>query len=48
MENWCYDRDTVAKISRHYVTGEPLPGKLFDKLAVLRKYMAGVCVCVFE
>ncbi|KAG7384056.1 hypothetical protein PHYPSEUDO_003026 [Phytophthora pseudosyringae] len=39
MENFCYDKDTIAAISGHYKTGEPLPAELFEKLKSARNYM---------
>lgn len=41
MENWCYHRPTVARISGHYETGEPLPDDLFEKLKASRTFRAG-------
>jgi oligopeptidase A len=41
MENWCYHRPTVASISGHYETGEPLPDELFEKLNASRTFRAG-------
>ncbi|MGZ0166813.1 MAG: M3 family metallopeptidase [Planctomycetales bacterium] len=41
MENWCYHRPTVASISGHYETGEPLPDDLFEKLKASRTFRAG-------
>jgi oligopeptidase A len=41
MENWCYDRDTVRRISAHVDTGEPLPDELFEKLRAARTYRSG-------
>jgi oligopeptidase A len=41
MENWCYHRPTVASISGHYETGEPLPEELFQKLNASRTFRAG-------
>ncbi|NQV26414.1 MAG: M3 family metallopeptidase [Rhodopirellula sp.] len=41
MENWCYHWPTVASISGHYKTGEPLPGDLFEKLKASRTFRAG-------
>jgi oligopeptidase A len=41
MENWCYERDTVRRISAHVDTAEPLPDALFEKLAAARTYRAG-------
>lgn len=41
MENWCYHRPTVDKITGHYETGEPLPNDLFNKLVAARTFRAG-------
>ena len=41
MENWCYDRETVDRISAHVDTNEPLPQELFAKLEAARTYRAG-------
>jgi oligopeptidase A len=41
MENWCYHKPTVASISGHYETGEPLPDELFEKLKASRTFRAG-------
>ena len=41
MENWCYTEDTMRAVARHYVTGEPLPQALFDKIVAARNYRAG-------
>jgi len=41
MENFCYQRATVAEISGHVETGEPLPEELFAKVAAARTFQAG-------
>ena len=41
MENWCYHKPTVASISGHYETGEPLPDELFEKLKASRTFRSG-------
>jgi oligopeptidase A len=41
MENWCYERSTLAEISAHTETGEPLPESLYEKLKAARTYRAG-------
>ncbi|MFQ6023127.1 MAG: oligopeptidase A [Acidiferrobacterales bacterium] len=42
MENWCWERDAVALIARHYQTGEPLPEKLFAKMTGARTFQAAM------
>ncbi|MGF1458251.1 MAG: M3 family metallopeptidase [Leptolyngbyaceae cyanobacterium] len=39
MENWCYHRDTLLQLARHYETGEPLPEDLFQKILAARNFM---------
>ncbi len=41
MENWCYHRATMAELSAHIDTGEPLPDALYQKLDAARTYRAG-------
>lgn len=40
MEYFCYDKETMAAISGHYKTGEPLPNEMFEKLKASRNFMA--------
>ncbi len=44
MENWCYDRDTLFGIARHYETGEPLPEADYQKLLAARHFMTGSAI----
>lgn len=41
MENWCYDRQTLFKMAKHYETGETLPEHYYQKLLAARNYMSG-------
>ncbi|MEL4896078.1 M3 family metallopeptidase [Crocosphaera sp. Alani8] len=41
MENWCYDRNTLFNMAKHYETGETLPEHYYDKLVSARNYMSG-------
>ncbi len=41
MENWCYHRDTLFSIARHYETGESLPEELYQKILAARTFMTG-------
>ena len=42
MENWCWEPDAIALISRHYKTGERLPPDLLDKLLAAKNFQAGM------
>jgi oligopeptidase A len=41
MENWCYHRDTLMSIAKHYESGEPLPEEIYKKLLAARTFRAG-------
>lgn len=41
MENWCYQRDTLLSIAKHYETGESLPEEVFQKLLAAKTFRAG-------
>ncbi|CAM8934404.1 unnamed protein product [Rhodiola kirilowii] len=41
MENWCYHRNTLMGIAKHYETGESLPEDIFLKLLAARTFRAG-------
>ncbi len=41
MENWCYDRDTLKGLARHYETDEPLPEEIIDRLLGARTFREG-------
>lgn len=41
MENWCYHRQTLFSMAKHYETGEPLPEHYYQKLLAARTYMSG-------
>ncbi|XP_048334772.2 probable cytosolic oligopeptidase A isoform X1 [Ziziphus jujuba] len=41
MENWCYHRDTLMSIAKHYETGESLPEGIYLKLLAARTFRAG-------
>ncbi|XP_050206809.2 probable cytosolic oligopeptidase A [Mercurialis annua] len=41
MENWCYHRETLMGIARHYETGETLPEDVYLKLLAARTFRAG-------
>ncbi|KAK6125379.1 hypothetical protein DH2020_040875 [Rehmannia glutinosa] len=41
MENWCYHRDTLMGIGKHYETGESIPDDIYEKLLAARTFRAG-------
>eukprot|EP00963_Diacronema_lutheri_P011261 scaffold1347_cov350-Pavlova_lutheri.AAC.69 len=41
MENWCYHRDTLMGMAKHYKSGETLPEDLYQKLLAARTFRAG-------
>jgi oligopeptidase A len=41
MENWCYHRETLLTLARHYETGKLLPEELYQKIVAARSFMTG-------
>jgi len=42
MENWCWEKETLAMISSHYQTGETLPENLYQQLIATRQFQAAL------
>lgn len=42
MENWCYHKETLLGMAKHYQTGETLPEATFEKVKAARSYRAGM------
>lgn len=42
LENWCWSKATLKRLSKHYKTGEPLPETLIDNLIRTDKFQAGL------
>ena len=40
LENWCWERESLALISEHYETGEALPDELLKKLRDARNFQS--------
>jgi len=42
MENWCYHKETLLGMAKHYKTGETLPVETFKKIKASRSFRAGM------
>jgi len=42
MENFCWEWDVLARMTRHVDTGEPLPRALFDKMLAAKNFQSGL------
>lgn len=42
LENWCWDRETLKRLSSHYETTEPLPEDLIDRMLKTEVFLAGL------
>ena len=42
MENWCWERELIDIMGRHYITGEPLPDDLYRKMIQAKNFQSGM------
>ena len=42
LENWCWEEEVLALVSRHYETGEALPAPLLQRLLRAKHFQAGL------
>jgi len=42
MENFCWEKDSIDLIARHFQTDEPLPSGLFDKMTAAKNFQSGM------
>lgn len=42
MENWCWHAESIALISGHHETGEPLPQEYLERMLAARNFQSGM------
>jgi len=42
LENWCWNKETLKRLSKHYQTGEPMGDDLIDRLIRTDKFQPGL------
>lgn len=42
LENWCWEKEALAFISKHYQSGEPLPDELLDKMLAAKNFQSAM------
>ena len=44
LENWCWSREALDLLGRHYRTGEPLPEELYQRMLAAKHFQAGIAL----
>jgi oligopeptidase A len=42
LENWCWEKDSIKYITKHYKTSEPLPDYLFKKMRKAKNFQSAM------
>ncbi|MDH5573309.1 MAG: oligopeptidase A [Gammaproteobacteria bacterium] len=42
MENWCWEKESLALIARHFKTDETLPDELYNKMYAAKNFQSGM------
>jgi len=44
LENWCWQKESLALISEHYKSGESLPDELLDKMLAAKNFQQAMAI----
>ncbi len=44
MENWCFEREALDLIARHYQTNAPLPDELYERLRAAKNFQSALAM----
>jgi len=44
LENWCWQEESIAMMSQHYQSGEPLPKELLNKMLAAKNFQSGMAL----
>jgi len=42
LENWCWHREAIDYIAKHYVTGQSLPDAMYEKMLAAKNFQSGM------
>ncbi len=44
LENWCWQEESLAMMSQHFETGEPLPKEMLEKMLAAKYFQSGMAM----
>jgi len=42
LENWCWEREALDLISGHYLSNEPIPQEIYDRMQAAKNFQSGM------